>query len=392
MERGERRGSLGRALEKLRAAMKRRGSSSKSVPTVASTPIAQEQLSTTREAEEPATSGSLVDAPPHIGDFTAEVRPTLPTDPNSLLVDDGELLEVDDNHNDSGKALLPIISSRSGISEEKSHQLFEKYGLTYEPRVKRSEEQEPPGKVRRVEKPVRIRIHWLCHECNSHFARDRTCASCGHRRCRECTRNPPKKVRQIIGSMKQTKEHDDQPEAMPPATTKETIAPVASETLDEYTVATLLLAAPSQSLKKDDHEGEHDSPAAEGYKLAMQARPRSGHDLVLRPKSQIIRRSCHKCEMQFIPASRTECEHCQHTRCILCPRYPAKSEKWPMGSPGDEQAPADEARMVRTVQRVYKKPRQRVRYICDQCQTVFVDAERCRQCGHQRCNHCTRNP
>ncbi|KAI6810892.1 hypothetical protein KC332_g7137 [Hortaea werneckii] len=52
----------------------------------------------------------------------------------------------------------------------------------------------------------------------------------------------------------------------------------------------------------------------------------------------------------------------------------------------------NEPQMVKTVQRVYKKPRQRVRYTCDRCQTIFVDAERCRSCGHDRCSDCNRDP
>jgi len=49
-------------------------------------------------------------------------------------------------------------------------------------------------------------------------------------------------------------------------------------------------------------------------------------------------------------------------------------------------------RAVLEVQRVYRKPRQKVRYTCDQCQGTFLNRHHCHVCGHERCKGCARNP
>lgn len=142
----------------------------------------------------------------------------------------------------------------------------------------------------------------------------------------------------------------------------------------------------------DDGDDAEDDEVIKAYRYTMQVRPKCAEYLVLRPKTQIIRRQCHKCDTAFLPASRQECENCQHKRCSLCPRWPAKLDKWPRGSPGDEQPSPEDVLLVPAVQRVFKKPRQRVRYTCDQCQEVFLDRHTCRNCGHSRCGNCSRYP
>jgi hypothetical protein len=44
------------------------------------------------------------------------------------------------------------------------------------------------------------------------------------------------------------------------------------------------------------------------------------------------------------------------------------------------------------VRRVYKQLRQRVRWTCEYCQTVFTTSITCHTCGHQKCKNCTRDP
>lgn len=44
------------------------------------------------------------------------------------------------------------------------------------------------------------------------------------------------------------------------------------------------------------------------------------------------------------------------------------------------------------VRRVYKQPRQRVRWACEYCQTTFTTSVTCRTCEHQKCGSCTRDP
>ncbi|KXL50911.1 hypothetical protein M433DRAFT_61014 [Acidomyces richmondensis BFW] len=240
-----------------------------------------------------------------------------------------------------------MASFRTGIDEDKMKALYEKHGLKYVPR-RRPDASGPSAKVRRVEKPIRIRVHWTCHECNGHLARDRICMACGHRRCDECIRSPAK----MAGVDNSGGDDDDD----------------------------------------DDDDDKSGGKIIKTYRYTMHVRPKYGEYLVLRPKTQIIRRQCHRCDHPFLPASRQECENCQHIRCSLCPRWPAKLDKWPHGSPGDEKPSPEDVLLVPVVQRVYKKPRQRVRYTCDQCEAVLLDRQTCRNCGHTKCENCSRYP
>jgi hypothetical protein len=45
-----------------------------------------------------------------------------------------------------------------------------------------------------------------------------------------------------------------------------------------------------------------------------------------------------------------------------------------------------------SVQRVYKQPRQRVRWTCDMCDSVFISRDRCDNCHHEKCGDCIRSP
>ncbi|KAF2483177.1 hypothetical protein BDY17DRAFT_296956 [Neohortaea acidophila] len=46
------------------------------------------------------------------------------------------------------------------------------------------------------------------------------------------------------------------------------------------------------------------------------------------------------------------------------------------------------------LERVYRRPRQRIRWTCDRCQTTTAASKtkRCAVCGHERCEDCVRSP
>jgi hypothetical protein len=52
----------------------------------------------------------------------------------------------------------------------------------------------------------------------------------------------------------------------------------------------------------------------------------------------------------------------------------------------------DHSKIRLSMQRVYKKPRQKVRWTCEICQTAFTTSHTCRTCEHRKCTSCTRNP
>ena len=375
MESDERRRSWSRTFGKIKASLKRHGSSSKDVPTLASHATSKTEVGTNDKPTAMPTEAP-VETKPTVDDTNATAFATLQMEA-PIVVDDGLPSEDDE-------PLLPVFTGRTSVDHDRARLLFEKYGLKYEARKRSTEE--PPSKMRRVEKPVHIRTRWTCHACDGKISRDKLCADCGHRRCQECSRLPAKRVREVLEDAKQQKQQDDMHKAAAGPT-----QPVPKDSTETSSGGPVESSA-AAPLVKDDHEDADDILIPTQYKYTMSIRPRNGDDLILRPKSQIIRRSCHKCETPFLPANKTECDNCQHVRCTLCPRYPAKSSKWPHGSPGDEQPSRADVQMYPAVQRVYKKPRQRVRYTCDQCQTLFADRDSCRSCGHARCKDCTRQP
>ena len=386
---GERRGSLGRAFLKLRNALRRRGSSIRPAYTTTTqyTSTTDEPIITAPAA--PAAVDTAPVEPLKSAGITADVpsAPTvLTTTDVPLIRDTGADMEADD----TTEPLLPMLSTRTGLSNERARKLFEKYGIQYQPLSNASEPQSTDNR-RRVEKPIRIRIHWTCHDCNSSFGVSKTCTNCGHRRCRECPRSPAKRVRQILETAREQRHEDEQPPAASSEQGEVTNAPVEVRRANSFAQSHIPEAVQPAKLEHDELTSSDDiDPTQQQY--VVQHRPRSGVQVTSRLKAHVVRRICHECHSTFKPANGTECQVCGHTCCELCPRDKQKRETSTQGLMEHERPTAQEPMMVATVQRVYRKPRQRVRWICDRCQATYGDRERCRNCGHERCRACTRNP
>ncbi|KAK7432653.1 hypothetical protein QQZ08_000862 [Neonectria magnoliae] len=145
----------------------------------------------------------------------------------------------------------------------------------------------------------------------------------------------------------------------------------------------------------------------------------SPDDTVLRVDKPIrmrVRRTCHKCSATFSAAK--ECPNCQHARCTQCTRYPPKRTEAEIIASRERRAaiikankenapiipdysyPFSDKKIVLTrpsktggQDLVHKKPRQRVRRTCHDCQTLFVSGKKtCEKCGHVRCTDCPRDP
>ncbi|PNY28610.1 Uncharacterized protein TCAP_01470 [Tolypocladium capitatum] len=142
-----------------------------------------------------------------------------------------------------------------------------------------------------------------------------------------------------------------------------------------------------------------------------------GDDTVLRIDKPIrirVRRTCHRCHVAF--AADKECPGCQHVHCAKCARYPPqRTEAEQLAShmrreaivkANKENPPivadysyTDEGIVLTRPSKtggqdlVYKKPRQRVRRSCHECQALFVGgSKKCEDCGHMRCTDCPRDP
>lgn len=140
-------------------------------------------------------------------------------------------------------------------------------------------------------------------------------------------------------------------------------------------------------------------------------------DTVLRidkPIRMRVRRTCHKCNANF--GTSKECVNCQHVRCTKCARYPPKRTEAELIASREKRAALIKANkenepiipdygfetkeivLTRPSRKggqdlIYKKPRQRVRRTCHECQTMFASGSKtCEKCNHTRCTDCPRDP
>lgn len=230
---------------------------------------------------------------------------------------------------------------RHALQQERARALFAKYGLTLEAHDFIAAPASMPA-VQRVEKSIRMRVHRSCHRCGTIYGSEKVCLQCEHKRCKKCPRYPKKKTA------------------------------AGSENLQE----------------KDDAEKPK-------RRRVLTVTTKAGNELAYQKPQQRIRRTCHKCETLFVPSTATICEQCRHIRCTKCPREPAKLQKYPDGYPGDLDADSDSEveKQLEKFRRTWRKPRQRVRWGCDQCDGTFINgAAQCPGCGHERCGNCTRSP
>ena len=322
-DRAGRRTSFGRALERFKTVFTRRGSN-KAVPVAQSnTPTVQSQVPA------PAVEDAGVASAPPTPSTAATHEPALEVDEDEIAIDDFD---------DTEEPIVPVdaTTSRPGISEEKAKVLFEKYGLRY-PAAKRPQ-QEPPNKIRRVEKPVRIRLHWSCHHCKTAFAHEKVCNSCGHGRCGDCSRSPPQRVLRLLEKTKREKES-----------------------------AEILARAASASPEED---------AVSGASVTMLAEQVPAEDAPATP-------------LPRVQESKIEMEPLRYIYTIRSNTLGGIGglELYHMAKHNYDR---DAARPA--IQRVFKQPRQRVRWICDHCDSTFTNRDRCSNCQHEKCVTCIRSP
>jgi hypothetical protein len=164
---------------------------------------------------------------------------------------------------------------RSEIEAERNKKLAERFAINIEPLTTNK----PDRETYRIEKPVRMRIHRICHKCNTTYGGSKVCVECGHPRCTKCPRFPVKK---------------------PEGKGKSTEAAVP---------------------KGDIIEADTWYGMKEDIPLTMPNPKPGGQPLVRKAPRQRVRRTCCRCETLYTTGART-CASCQHSRCTDCPRDP----------------------------------------------------------------------
>lgn len=226
---------------------------------------------------------------------------------------------------------------RTQLHEDRVRKLGARFGLEIEP----SEWHSTEGHALRVEKPIRMRIHRTCHECNATFGVTKECPKCRHMRCTKCIRYPPRRTEAEKAA---SREH-------------------RAALIKKY---------------KDDAPLVPDYGYLTSPKKVVLTRPSKtgSQDLVHKKPRQRVRRTCHECQALFRPGTKT-CANCSHIRCTECPRDPPKTEKYPLGYPGDEYGPNAVPQAS-----------------CYNCHSLFppkaADGTECSKCSRPKDAKCTR--
>lgn len=123
------------------------------------------------------------------------------------------LLDADDNQEERASeantnAIYLELASSSPTTAARSRAAYAKYGIHIKPNAD-ADTIKLHTKLLRVEKPIRVRLHWSCHNCAANFGSSRTCTACGHERCRKCPRLPSQKVREALKGTKTLREVEE---------------------------------------------------------------------------------------------------------------------------------------------------------------------------------------
>ncbi|KPI39140.1 uncharacterized protein AB675_4530 [Cyphellophora attinorum] len=100
---------------------------------------------------------------------------------------------------------------------EKARAIFKKYDFEFDEEEWNKVEPSRQVQRERVNKPIRMRVKYTCHNCKAQFGRTKTCTSCEHERCKDCTRYPPKKDKPKLTPTDPT-EVDPEPGTVPATT------------------------------------------------------------------------------------------------------------------------------------------------------------------------------
>lgn len=224
---------------------------------------------------------------------------------------------------------------------DRAAELFKKHGLEISPSVLPRSDKPP---VERVHKEIRMRVHRTCHRCSTAYGADKTCLSCGHKRCKQCPRFPSKK---------------DKGKEKEKVGDKREVKPIVRRRKGDTS-----LTLPSRT---------------------------GGQDLVRKKIRQRVHRTCHRCETDF--GAEKVCSHCKHNRCTKCPRDPHKKNKPPGYYDGRDSTDSEPEPIGHRPLRTYKPIRRRIHWTCTKCSATFLQGSKiCESCGSQRDDTGVRDP
>lgn len=266
---------------------------------------------------------------------------------------------------------------RASVYQERAQKLRDRFGMN----IAGSDRSTFPATARRVQKSARMRVHRSCHECGVDFGHGIHCRACHHRLCGECPRTPGKGIKEAMAQARDFPFH--------------VVAEASSKSSD--------LPMTEASAGVSDHVDNFNDMSYTGKQVS---RPLTSLEPILAGESllppleadddvsdctpiHIARDVRHGKAKENVSISPRSSRHGKTSRLAQgCSHLTRSSVPYPISTIRDPilRAPSG-------VQRVYRKPRQRVRYTCHECSTLFQSHNRiCDKCAHVRCLQCRDRP
>lgn len=291
-------------------------------------------------------------------------------------------LTAHDEPGEQSRPILPVTTEtfhidRASVYQERAQKLRDRYGMN----IAGSDRSTFPATARRVQKSARMRTHRSCHECGVDFGHGIHCRACHHRLCGECPRTPGRGIKEAMAQAREYPFHvvSEESSTSPDLLMAEAPTAVSDQfdMLDNMASSSKQPSKPSTSL---------DPIVAEDSFLPMLEVDDDIPDFV---PIRIAHNSRHGKDKQIDNTSPRSSRHGKNFP-LSYQNYPltVETEPYSISTIRDPilRAPAG-------VQRIYRKPRQRVRYTCHECTTPFQSHSRtCDKCAHERCLECRDRP
>ncbi|KAH0290206.1 hypothetical protein M436DRAFT_74250 [Aureobasidium namibiae CBS 147.97] len=275
-------------------------------------------------------------------------------------------LTTHDAPEEQSQPILPVTTEtfhidRASVYQERAQKLRDRYGMN----IAGSDRSTFPATARRVQKSARMRTHRSCHECGVDFGHGIHCRACHHRLCGECPRTPGRGIKEAMAQAREYPFHVVSEESSTSPDLLMAEAPTAGS--DQLDIFDNNMASSSKQISKP--LTSLDPIVAEDSFLPMLEVDDDISDFV---PVRIAHNSRHGKDKQINNTSPRSSRHEPYS--ISTIRDPIL------------RAPAG-------VQRIYRKPRQRVRYTCHECTTPFQSHScTCDKCAHERCLECRDRP
>ena len=152
----------GDALETVKARRELRGSSERPAKKVKTAESRREGSGSEGKALLDAKSGRLGNTRPATSDAIATKDFALGSATEKSLDDGTSIAPDEDAEDDLDESQLPMMSGRTGDPHERTKAMFRRHGLDLG--AHSTTDNEPIARLRRVERPIRVRLHYRCHE------------------------------------------------------------------------------------------------------------------------------------------------------------------------------------------------------------------------------------